>query len=521
MRRLLDARGPVPWRTPAVALTALVAWLPLLPTILPLLSLSGLAQLGEPALRTLFWHSLQVAAGAAVVSVVLGAPLAWLATRTDVPGAALLELALPLPLLLPPLLLAQAWHGLTGMEGPLAATFALGAACAPFPGLLVARALRLQPAEAHEAALLCGGPAEAVREMARAALPAAALGAGLAFLCAAGDFAVLDYFAWVGAKFNVYSFEVFHRARNQDFRSAAAAAGPLVLAAALVLYAGLWLRDRWTGVERPSGRTAPPLRLGRWRAPALLAAVAAVSVLLLLPLGRILHETGRAGPLSPESWTERSARAFSDALNRYQPELARSLFLGALAGAVAMALAPVWAHALVASSGSGRRILTAALALPLLAPALGFGLGGIAIYNRAAFGGFYESPLLPALLLAGRYLPVAVFLLAERLQRVPREQEDAAALAGLSFPLRLFRYRLGAHRGAWWLGGGLVAAFAVRELDLAVFLPGANATAVVRYYNALHYGRDNFVAAFALFLALLLFLPVALAWASRAVRPRS
>jgi hypothetical protein len=41
-------------------------------------------------------------------------------------------------------------------------------------------------------------------------------------------------------------------------------------------------------------------------------------------------------------------------------------------------------------------------------------------------------------------------------------------------------------------------------------LPAANASAAVRYYNALHFSRDNFVAAYGLILILLLFLPVML-----------
>jgi lipopolysaccharide/colanic/teichoic acid biosynthesis glycosyltransferase len=56
----------------------------------------------------------------------------------------------------------------------------------------------------------------------------------------------------------------------------------------------------------------------------------------------------------------------------------------------------------------------------------------------------------------------------------------------------------------------LVAVFAIRELDLAVLLPAANASAAVRYYNALHFARDHFVAAFGLLITLLLFLPVAI-----------
>ena len=42
---------------------------------------------------------------------------------------------------------------------------------------------------------------------------------------------------------------------------------------------------------------------------------------------------------------------------------------------------------------------------------------------------------------------------------------------------------MGTQRGAWLLAAGLVAVFAMRELDLAILLPAANASAAVRYYE--------------------------------------
>jgi len=96
---------------------------------------------------------------------------------------------------------------------------------------------------------------------------------------------------------------------------------------------------------------------------------------------------------------------------------------------------------------------------------------------------------------------------------VPDAQEETAALAGCSYLQRLFRYRLGGHHSALWLGAGLVVAFGARELDFAILLPAANSSAAVRYYNALHFARDNFVAAYGIILVALLFLPVMLhAW---------
>lgn len=516
------ARSAAPWILGAVVVTALAGWLPLWPSLAPLFTLDGFRELGDARLQRVLWRTSWISAAAAAVAVLLGGSLALLATRVRVPGARVLELLLPLPLFLPPLLVAAGWHGLTGMDGPWASAFSLGTSYAPFPALLGARALRRQSAAAHETALLAGGPRLAFGEMVRGTAPAMLLGGSLAFLFAATDFAVPDYFASVGESFDVYANVVFNawrdfsqvsasEAANASLRAGAAAAAPLVLLVAVLFYVVLWLRDRQAAPETFSGRPPARLTLAGWRWPAGVAAWGAAAVMLLLPLGRIVYETGHAGPLIEEGWLTLSRKAFASAVERGREDLGRSLVTGLATGALVGMLAPIWAHTLLRlGRGALPRLLSLALALPLLVPAVGFGLGAIAVFNRDLFGGLYDSRWLPPLVMAGRFLPVAVFFLLERLQRVPREEEESAALAGASYRLRLFRYRLGPQRGAWLLAAGLAAVFAVRELDLAILLPAANASAAVRYYNALHFARDNFVAAFGLLIALVLFLPVML-----------
>jgi len=506
------------WSACGLLAVLAVAWLPLLPTLPALLSFGGLSELAEPRLRALFLRTAAFAAGSALIASLVGAPLGLIAARVRMRGAEVLELLLPLPLLLPPLLIAQSWHGLTGMDGMSSALFCLGLCYAPLPALLVARALARQGIGAHQAAVLAGGRRLALAEMARCAAPAAVLGGALAFLFTLTDFAVADYFGAVGEKFTVYSFEVFTHWRESDYRGGARAAAPLVALAGAVLFFTLLWGDRDVG---GGGASRPPrLGLGRgnWIAGGL--GIALIAMVLVVPLGRVLYETGMRGPVGEGAWLARSGAAFRDAAQRGGPDLGRSIVTGLMAGALAMVLAPVPAHLLARMRpGAARSLLGVAIALPLLAPAVGYGLGAILVFNRDLFGNFYESRLLPAVVLAGRYTPLAVFLLAERLRALPRSGEQAAALAGISQPAVLWRQRLAAQRPAWLLAGGLVLVFAIRELDLAVLLPGANRSAAVRYYNALHFARDNFVAAFGAMIAAVLFLPLALQAAVRGLRP--
>lgn len=509
---------PAPFLIAAWLLFAAAAWLPLAPLFAPLFGGSGLSAFADPRLLVLLGRTIWMSAAAAALALLLGGSYGLLCTRMILPGSRLYASLLPLPLFLPPLILAQAWFGLAEMRGPWAAVFTLGVATAPLPGLLVAHSLRRQQASAHDAALLLG-PGCALREMLRTAAPAGMLGALLAFFVASADFAVPDYFAVQQPLFHVYAMEIFGHSRSGSYADGAAAALPLVLLGLIGLFAALALQRRRRAAEIGGGR--PPASLaprGGARLAAGLALLLLAALLVFLPLGRILWETGRTGPLDERTWSEVSSAAFREVFSRASSDFRNSLLFSLLAAGLTFLAAPFWAHFLLGLEswpGRAARAASAALAalcaLPLLVPAVALGFGAILMLDRPAWRPFYDSPWLPALLLAGRYGPIALFLLLERMRAVPPAQEEAAALAGVSYPARVMRYRLGPQRGGWLLAAGLVFVFSLRELDLNILVSPMNASAAVRYYNALHFARDNFVAACGIVLALLLWLPLAAA----------
>ncbi|MCH2101396.1 MAG: hypothetical protein MK209_05700 [Planctomycetes bacterium] len=481
---------------------------PLGPLLWAVLRGDAITQLSEPRVALVFWRSVWMAALSAGLAVAVGLPLAILAYRTRIWGAELLAMLMPLTLLLPPLLMAQGWNGLTGWDGLWASVFVLGMCYAPLPALLASRALRTQSAAAHETALMLGGRKLALREMVRTARPAVILGASLAFLFAITDFAVPDYMAALGETFGVYPGHVYTHFRDDDYWSGARAAAPLVLLCGLVLYLGLWARDHWGAEEVGSERQAQSMDWGRQTALTSLIGWSLLSLTLLAPLVRIVYELGVAGPEAPGTWSTRASESVQAALDRGREDIGRSFRNGAMAGGLALLLAPALAHLLVRTKGwCGRSIMTLT-ALPLLAPGVGYGMGAISFANRPGWSNFYQGTGLVVLVFAGRFLPIAVFLLAERFRSVPRSRDDAAVLHGLSYPRRLIQVFVAPQASAWLLAATLVVVFAVRELDLAILLPGANQSAAVRYFNALHFARDGFVAAFGLLIAILLFLPV-------------
>jgi iron(III) transport system permease protein len=510
-RLKLSLRKATPWYLLAFLLTGIMAWLPLSPVLSAFGNGWVIQDLLDPRTLGLLGNTVALATKASVLAIGLGLPLAILATRTNVLGHHFLRLCIPLPLFVPPLLLAQAWHGFSGADSALMAAICLGLSYAPLPALFAARALRRQSPSSHQAALLAGGPKSALREMVRLALPGACLGTAFAFLFIASDFAVPDYFATVGEKFSVYAGEVFNQFRDQNWRQGARAAAPL-LALGLAILGLAWFVDCKFGNPQGGKVTTPQrLQLQKWH-PLLqiifsLFAWLAIGLLVLIPIGQLIWESGAAGPLAEGSWLQRSQTAFADAFTRGRGDFLRSLQTGLGAGAICFFLAPMWARFLIQVKGWKKAFLLVLLALPLLTPAMGLGIGAIVIFNQDWLRPFYAGPWLPILIFAGRFLPIAIFLTYERMRTVPSSQEEAATLAGASFLRRIFRYRMGGEIKVIWLGAAMVAVFSIRELDLAILLPAANASVAVRYFNALHFARDQFVAAFGCLMTLLLFLP--------------
>ncbi|MDP7062072.1 MAG: ABC transporter permease subunit [Planctomycetota bacterium] len=510
---LLGSRSARPWWGLAILVTLLAAWIPLLPLLEPLVRFDRLSTMLDTRTSGLLWRSVWISTLSALLAIAIGWPYALLSTRWKFPGAGLFRLLMPLPLLMPPLMMAQAWFGLTGMTGIGATIFTFGLCYAPLPALLVARSLGKQAAASFESALLVS-PKLGWMSMLRISLLPALIGGGFAFLFAAGDFAVPDYFATVGNLFHVYAAEVFGHSRNADFTAGATASLPLVLLGLLVLLGNARLLKSQLGFESGVGRHAQPTSArgaAKLWIPLLLLAL--IVVLLIAPLAQIYFETGKQGPLSERGWSEVSRTAFQEGITRGRSSLVRTMQYAGLAGLLCLLLAPLWAHLILHCRNRWRSALLVLLCLPLLVPSVALGFGSILMFNQPWLDSFYSSLFLPALLIAGRFLPISVFILLDIMSRVPDAQEETAELAGCSYLQRLFRYRLGGHVSALWLAAGLVIAFGARELDFAILLPAANSSAAVRYYNALHFARDNFVAAYGIILVALLFLPVMLhAW---------
>ena len=193
--------------------------------------------------QRLLWNTTLLGAGTAFLATVIGAPLGVALARVPLPGKALLRVALAVPALLPPYIVALAWTHLGGSRGLVASaighdllsewTYSLPAAVVvlslvfyPLSMLATEVALRRIDGRLEEAGVLVASAAVVLR---RITIPLAAPGilaaALIIFVLAVSEFGVPGLL-----RVRVYTTEVFTAfASLYDFTRAIVVALPLLL----------------------------------------------------------------------------------------------------------------------------------------------------------------------------------------------------------------------------------------------------------------------------------------------------
>ncbi|HEX2111158.1 MAG TPA: iron ABC transporter permease [Gaiellaceae bacterium] len=250
-------------------------------------------------------------------AVLVAVPLAWLVTRTDIPGRRAWAVAAALPLVVPSYVAALALlaaFGPTGLlqrllEAPFGvervpelyglggAVLALTIATYPYVFLLTAVALREIDPALEETARGLGRSSLAA--FARVTLPLArpSIGAGalLAALYTLSDFGAVSLM-----QADSLTRAIFLQYRSLFDRTPAAGLA-LVLVALTAVVLTLELRARGGGgyarLGAGTARAAAPVRLGRWQWPALAFCGAVVALALGAPLAVLGYWFSRAASL--------------------------------------------------------------------------------------------------------------------------------------------------------------------------------------------------------------------------------
>ena len=404
-------------------------------------------------------------------SSALALPLAWLVARTDLPGRRLWAVAAALPLVVPSYVAALALIAAFGPRGLLqglleepfgvervpaiygfpGAVFALVISTYPYVYLLATAALRgLDPALEEAARALGRSPAAVFQTVTMPVVrPALAAGGLLVALYTLSDFGAVSLM-----HYDSLTRAIFFQYRALFDRTPAAVLA-LVLVALTVAVLVLELRFRGRGrMARGSpgaARRAAPVRLGRWRWPALVFCGAVVGLALLVPLG-VLAYWGARG-LADETALE---PVWRPALN--------AVFVSVLAAGAALAAALPVALVSVRYPARWTRMLESASYVSNALPGIVVALALVFFASRYATAIYQTLGLLVAAYVV-RFFAQAVAGSHSALLRVDVRLEEAGRALGHP-PSRVFLRVTGP-----LLAPGLAAAAALVFLNTMKELP--------------------------------------------------
>lgn len=492
------------------------------------------AQLGQTLLRLdlldLLARMTLLSTAATVLALALGVPWAWLVARTNVPGRRLFQALGPLPLAIPPYVGALAYASLLAPGGlvhqtlagaagvrlselpypaafysPLGAAFVLGVFSAPYVFVTVQGAiLRLSPALEESARSLGLAPRAVFWRVTLPSLrPALLAGGFLVFLYAWVDFGVVSLL-------RVKTFTtVIYNLLLAGFSLPAAAAASLLLLALVWLLVALqrWSLGRARYVQvgtRAAARPPAPIRLGRWRLPALLYLLLASGLAFFLPLAVLVAQVARL-----------DGGALLGFLLQQGPYVRNSVVVAVVGAtlALAVALAAGWLQ-WKGGSGAPGLVLQTGYAIP--GTVLGLGLVGLSL---TLLPDLYGTPALLSVAYALLYAGPAFQAARAALSQVAPAMEEAARALGRS-PLAAACEVVFPLAGPGLVGAWLIAfILSARELAATLVLrPAGFDTLPVRVWV---HTMDVGVEPRAAVVALLLIGLVGLSWlGALLLRPR-
>jgi iron(III) transport system permease protein len=414
---------------------------------------------------------LVVAVTAAAIAVAL--PLAWLTTRTDLPGRRLWATLCTLPLVVPSYVGAYLLVAALGPSGMLQELLGVGElpSIYGFPGAWLVLTLftyplaliplrgalrRIDPQLEEAARGLGRGPLEIFRSVVLPQLrPALAAGGLLVALYVISDFGAVSIL-----RFDSFTSEIYVAYQSSFDRSAAASLGVVLMAAMLLLLAlGARVRDRHVVHRVAPGtvRATKAYPLGRWRWPALVFCGLVVAVALVLPVAVLAY------------WSTRGLSSGAVPLDAVAAQGTNSLLSALCAAAVGGVAALVLAILAGRFPGPLTRLVErlghAAYALPGVVVAL-----ALVFFATRAFPPLYQTFAMLVFALTVHYLPLGIGPIGAALTQVPPRVEEAARGLGRR-PTQVFRsITAPLVRGGVMAGAALVFLHAIKELPATLIL---------------------------------------------------
>ncbi len=451
--------------------------------------------LGRERTARLVVRSLTLAGAVTLGCLVLGIGLAWLVTRTRLPGRAFWGVVAALPLAVPSYVAAFAWLSFFPEFGGFTGSFIVLTLCSyPYVYLPVAATLALSdPAQEEVARSLGRTPWQVFWSVTlRQIRPSAAAGGLLVALYVLSDFGAVAIL-----RYDVFTRVIFNSYRSSfDPTPAAILASLLVVITVVIVWAEGRSRGR-AGYARLGGGAARPhprVRLGWATVPALAVCVAVSGLALGVPASALIY------------WSARGSSAGLD-LGQLVTAAGHTLMLSGLAALVIVVLAlPV---GILAARHRGRlpRTLEQATYAGHALPGIVVALAVIFLTVRYAHGIYQRTPGL-LLAYAVLFLPAAVGAVRSSVEQSPPVLEEMARALGRG-PLGVLRsVTLPLAAPGVAAGAALVFLTCMKELPATILLrPTGVDTLATELWSETQVGAYAAAAPYAAALVLLAAIP--------------
>jgi iron(III) transport system permease protein len=474
--------------------------------------------------------TLRLSLGTTVLALLIGAPLAWLTTRTDLPWAGFFRSVLTIPYIIPPYIAAVAWITLAnprvGVLNTLLGagtldiysmgglTWVMALSFYPYVFLTVRGALLSADPSLEDAARMSG--AGTWRVLVDIALPlmrpALVASGSLVFMVTASAFGAP---ALIGnaARLDFLSTSIFDSLTSGLGGMAQASSMACVLLALALL--PMLLRARHHAVLTGKATRPTRIRLGRARWPAHAALLLFVLVAVFVPALAVAVTAFLrvAGDLSIDNFT----LANFDVLSRSESggAILASLWLAVGAATAAVALGGFVAFLQVKTRRRGRHLLSALTALPLAAPGTVLALGLILVWTTPLK--LVNTVWILLIAYLAKYAALAARAIGEGLGAIDDALPEAARMSGARGLLRLRTIWIPLAMPALVAGWFLVFMPAFSELTMSVLLVGPGIETVgTRLFELREYESPTAASVLAtVVLALVVTSNLLLRWLSR------
>lgn len=487
-RCVRDLAAALPAAAVAVFMTLFFVW-PIAGVIARGLGSAGLARLGDvlgsPAHRSVIWFTLWQAGASTLLTVAAALPAAGAMARLRFGGQRVVRALATVPFVLPTVVVAAAFEGLFdrfGLAGGGAVSlrqtvWAILLAHVFFNYAVVLRTVGAHwanlDARVEDQARVLG--ASRWQVFARIVLPrlapSVAAASAIVFLFSFTSFGVVLILG--GPTRATVETEIYRYAIVRLDLETAAALAVVQLVAVVALVAVSNALERRRAAIEPS---SPPASAPRRRGPGLVANLAAMGLILGLPIAVLVERSvsaGRSGGYTLDNFAALAARV-NLLPDTALASLANSLMFAAPAAALALLVGGSATLVVIRSGGRARhglgRVFDLGLTLPLGTSAVTIGLGFLLVLDRPPID-LRTSLLVVPIAHAVVGVPFVVRTLVPMLRAVNPRTREAAAVLGAS-PRRV-RHEVDlrvAARGVA-VGAGFAFAVSLGEFGATSFIP--------------------------------------------------